>query len=134
MLGERMEAIAAEYGFPFRTSDDGTTHRMECVFGGGRTQVVTGRTLEDPHRRTHVVFTVAGPLRAELDLADLLRRHMTWRRARIGLYEDEVVVASTLDPDRVSGAGGDELVMEALREVSTMGDDLERDLYGVDEH
>lgn len=134
MLRERMEAIAGEYGFPFRTSDDGATHRMECRFGRGRTQVVSGTTLETLERRTHVVFSVVGPLSDELDLADLLRRHMIWSSARIGLLEDDLVVAAALDPEAVRGDGGAELVKDALREVSTLGDELEDELFGVDEH
>lgn len=134
MLGERMKAIAGEYGFPFRTSDDGATHLMECLFGGGRSQVVSGTTLETPERRTHAVFTIVGPLTGDLDLADLLRRHMTWKSARIGLLEDDLVVAATLDPDRVRGEDGEEVVKEALREVSTLGDELEDELFGTDEN
>ena len=134
MLHERMEAIAAEYGFGFRSADDGATHRMECRFGGGRTQVVSGTTLETPERRTHVVYTLVGPLSEELELADLLRRHMTWRRARIGVLEGDLVVASTLEPERVRREEGETLVKDALREVSVHGDELEEELFGVDEN
>lgn len=50
MLKEWMESVAEEYGFDFATTDDDETHIVECVFEGGRSQVVSGAAI--PSART----------------------------------------------------------------------------------
>lgn len=134
MLEERMVAVAREHGFPFEARRDGETYLVECAFEGGRTQVVSGTTVAAEGRRTHVVFTIVGPYAADVELEDLVERQMTWRRAKIGILGDDLVVCSCLDPERVRGDEGGALVDEALREVSTLGDALEEELFGRDEN
>lgn len=134
MLEERMKAIAEEYGFPYRTSDDGMTYLVECAFEGGRSQLVSGTTLETRDQRMDVIFTLVGPFSDELDLPELLGRQMTWPNARIGILGEDLVVCCPLDPARVGGAEGEAVVEEALQEVSILGDNLEEELFGVDEN
>lgn len=134
MLEERMQAVAEEYGFPFRTSEDGKTYLVECAFEDGRTQVVSGTTLTARSERMHVVFSLVGPYSPDLDLEDLVRRHLTWRNAKIGILGDDLVVSRSLDPPRLRQPDGEWLLEDALQEVSTLGDELEEELFGTDEN
>ena len=126
-LGHYMQDLAEAMDVTFQVT--GGVYSMEMPTPGGRSQIVNATLRESGLGSDMILFyTPVGAITDDVDCQSLLELNVGTIYARVGIMEGHVVVVAgqMLDSADVSE------VIAMLSEVGTLGDLLERLLYGDD--
>jgi hypothetical protein len=129
-LTETMKAIASHFGSALLLNDD--TYTMEIAIGDqGRTQVVTGRVMQDYKGRDMLmILTLVGDWKHNLHVTELLEMNLMASYVKIAKLDEKLVVCAEqlMESCEVSE------VVNMVEECAAFGDFLEEKFYKTDSH
>lgn len=127
-LKEIMDALAEVFETtcePYRKG-----YSMTLRTGAGRTQTIRAMLKTRDGHEIMMVYTPVGKFDSYTDLATLLSRNVETLYARVAVLEQSIIVmaASILEETSLKEA------RIAVEEVARVGDELESQIFGVDQH